>query len=227
MGILRLARLLAPFAAACLLAGCFQPLYGEHSVGGGPNIRAALGTVDVSQIPAPSGSPEARIAVDIRNALLFNLNGGTDPKVPAYRLNITMQSTRLTVIVDLSSARPQLENYGLNVQYNLVDLKTGKTLFADQTFARVSYDIPGQEQRFARARGLRDAENRAGQVVAEAIKNRLASYFVAGTEMPHPVRASPPPPSRRPAVKYRHPPCRRSKPRAPLPPPPPPSPAPP
>jgi LPS-assembly lipoprotein len=173
--------LIAPFAAACLLAGCFQPLYGEHSVGAGPSIKAAMGSVDVSQIPAPSGSPEARIAVDIRNSLVFNLNGGSNPTLPAYRLNMTMQSSRLSVIVDLRSARPDLENYGLNVQYNLVEVKTGKVVFADQTFARVSYDIPGQEQRFARARGLRDAENRAGQVIADAIKNRVASYFVAGT----------------------------------------------
>ena len=181
MGISRLARLIAPFAAACLLAGCFQPLYGDHSIGAGPNIKAALRTVDVSQIPAPNGTPESRIAVDIRNQLVFNLNDGSNPTLPAYRLNIKMQSTRLTVIVDLSSARPELENYGLNVQYDLVDLKTGKVVFNDQTFARVSYDIPGQEQRFARARGLRDAENRAGQVIADAIKTRLASYFVAGT----------------------------------------------
>jgi LPS-assembly lipoprotein len=173
--------LIAPFVAAGLLAGCFQPLYGDHSIGGGPSIKAALGTVDVAQIPASNGTPEARIAVDIRNSLLFNLNGGTDPKLPAYRLNIVMSSTRLTVIVDLTSARPELENYGINATYSLVDLKTGRTVFSDVTFARVSYDIPGQEQRFARARGLRDAENRAGQVIAEAIKNRLASYFVAGT----------------------------------------------
>jgi LPS-assembly lipoprotein len=173
--------LIAPFAAASLLAGCFQPLYGDHSIGAGPSIKAALGSVDVAQIPAPNGTPEARIAVDIRNSLLFNLNGGTGPKLPAYRLNITMSSTRLTVIVDLTSARPELENYGLNASYNLVDVKTGRTVLSDVTFARVSYDIPGQEQRFARARGLRDAENRAGQVIAEAIKNRLASFFVAGT----------------------------------------------
>ena len=173
--------MIAPFAAACLLAGCFQPLYGEHSVGAGPSIKAAMGSVDISQIPAPNGSPEARIAVDIRNSLLFGLNGGSNPTLPAYRLNIRMSSTRLTVIVDLTSARPELENYGLNATYQLVDIKTGHVVLNDQTFARVSYDIPGQEQRFARARGLRDAENRAGQVIAEAIKTRLASYFVAGT----------------------------------------------
>ncbi len=173
--------MIAPFAAACLLAGCFQPLYGDHSIGAGPSIRAAFSTVVVSHIPAPNGSPEARIAVNVRNSLVFNLSGGTNPTAPAYRLNITMQSTRLSVIVDLRSARPDVENFGLNVVYNLVDLKTGRTVFADQTFARVSYDIPGQEQRFARVRALREAENRAGEVVAEAIKNRLASYFVAGT----------------------------------------------
>ncbi len=173
--------MIAPFAAACLLAGCFQPLYGEHSLGAGPNVKAALGTVDVAQIPAPNGTPESRIAVDIRNALLFDLSGGSNPTVPAYRLNITMQSSRLTIIVDQNSARPQLENFGLNVQYNLVDVQTGRILFSDQTFSRVSYDIPGQQQRFARVRGLRDAENRAGQVVADAIKTRLAAFFVAGT----------------------------------------------
>jgi LPS-assembly lipoprotein len=50
-----------------------------------------------------------------------------------------------------------------------------------QTFSRVSYNIPGQQQRFAGDRGLRDAENRAAQVIADNIRNRLASYFVAGT----------------------------------------------
>jgi LPS-assembly lipoprotein len=50
-----------------------------------------------------------------------------------------------------------------------------------QTFARVSYDIPGQEQRFARLRGLRDAETRAAKVIADNIRTRLASYFAAGT----------------------------------------------
>jgi LPS-assembly lipoprotein len=181
LGVDRLVRFAAPFAAMMLLAGCFQPLYGEHTIGGGPNIKAALGSIDVSQIPAPNGTPESRIAVDLRNSLLFGLNGGSNPTLPAYRLNIQMTSTRLSVIVDLTSARPDMENYGINAVYNLVDIKTGRVVVNDTTFARVSYDVPGQEQRFARARGLRDAENRAGQVIAEAIKNRLASYFVAGT----------------------------------------------
>jgi LPS-assembly lipoprotein len=49
------------------------------------------------------------------------------------------------------------------------------------TFSRVSYDIPGSYQRFARARAFRDAEDRACQEIAEHIQTRLASFFYAGT----------------------------------------------
>jgi LPS-assembly lipoprotein len=49
------------------------------------------------------------------------------------------------------------------------------------TFSRVSYEIPGSYQRFARARAFRDAEDRACQEIAERIQTRLASFFYAGT----------------------------------------------
>jgi LPS-assembly lipoprotein len=49
------------------------------------------------------------------------------------------------------------------------------------TFSRVSYDIPGQLQRFARQRAFRDAEDRACQNIAENIQTRLASYFTVGS----------------------------------------------
>ena len=78
-------------------------------------------------------------------------------------------------------SRPDIENYGLNATYSMTEIATGKMVVAGQTFARVSYDIPGQEQRFARLRGLRDAESRAAKVIADNIRNRLASYFIAGT----------------------------------------------
>jgi len=45
----------------------------------------------------------------------------------------------------------------------------------------VSYDIPGQLQRFARQRAFRDAEDRAANEVSENIQTRLASFFYAGT----------------------------------------------
>jgi LPS-assembly lipoprotein len=49
------------------------------------------------------------------------------------------------------------------------------------TFSRVSYDMPGSYQRFARNRALRDAEDRAANEIAENITTRLASFFTAGT----------------------------------------------
>jgi LPS-assembly lipoprotein len=179
--IRRTLRIAVVLAAAGLTGGCFQPLYGDRVVSGGPAVQGSLSGVEVEQIAAPNGSPESRIAVELRNGLLFGLNGGASPGTATHVLRIRMASTRLSVIVDVTTSRPDVENYGINATYELVELKTGKIVIKDQTFSRVSYDIPGQQQRFARSRGLRDAENRAAQVIADNIRNRLASYFVAGT----------------------------------------------
>ena len=78
-------------------------------------------------------------------------------------------------------ALPSSENYGIDAQYNLIDLATNKSVMTGTTFSRVSYDIPGQLQRFARARAFRDAEDRAANEIAENIQTRLASFFYAGT----------------------------------------------
>jgi len=181
----RLIRLAAPLMVACLapslLTGCFQPLYGAHPTAAGPSIREQMRSVDVAQIAAANGTPESRLAVNVREALMFGLGADNKPINPRYRLVVRMNSTRLTVVVDLTSSRPEVENFGINAQFQLIDLQTNKTVVSDQTFSRVSYDIPGEEQRFAQARGLRDAENRAATEIADSIKNRLASYFVAGS----------------------------------------------
>lgn len=179
----RFAPVLAVAALAACLGGCFQPLYGDHPLDGStaPSLRAALSTVEVKQIDAPKGTDEARLAVELRNALLFGLTGGNDEARAAYTLTVKMSSTVSDIIVDTSTTRPSIENYGINASYTLVEIASGKQVVSGQTFARVSYDIPGQEQRFARIRGLRDAESRAAKVIADNIRGRLASYFAAGT----------------------------------------------
>jgi LPS-assembly lipoprotein len=180
-GIGRLPRLAAALAVAALAGGCFQPLYGERSPTGGPVLRDQLSAVDVLQIEAPKATDESRLAVEIRNALLFDLTGGGDAASPTHRLKIAISSTRSSVIVDINTSRPDIENYGINATFTMTEIATGKIVVTGQTFARVSYDIPGQQQRFARIRGLRDAESRAAKVIAENVRSRLASYFVAGT----------------------------------------------
>jgi LPS-assembly lipoprotein len=176
-----LARALAALAAAALLAGCFQPLYGEHSPTGAPILREQLSSVEILQIAAPKATDEERLAVEIRNALIFDFTGGGHAPPPTHRLKIQIASNRSSVIVDINTSRPDIENYGINATYTLTEIASGKSVVQGQTFARVSYDIPGQQQRFARARGLRDAESRAAKVIAENIRSRLASYFIAGT----------------------------------------------
>ncbi len=176
----RFGRAAIAVALAALLAGCFEPLHGQRSMSGGPRVSEGLRGVDVAQIVAPNGTPEARIAVELRNALLFNLTGGSGSTSPTHRLVIQIATTRSQVIVDITTARPDVENYGINANYTLVDLATGRPVVTGQAFSRVSFDIPGQQQRFARQRGLRDAENRAAKVIADQLQARLASFFVTG-----------------------------------------------
>jgi len=177
----RLAGVALTLAAAGLLAGCFQPLYGERTLSGGPGLRQRLSSVDVAPISAPSGTPAARIAVQLRNALIFDMTGGSGGTSRTHQLHIQLSSGTQQVIVDITTARPDVEQFGLNATYTLTEIATGKSVVTGQTFARVSYDNPGQQQRFARSRGQRDAEDRAIKVISDNIKSRLASYFIAGT----------------------------------------------
>jgi LPS-assembly lipoprotein len=162
--------------------GCFQPMYGEYSLTGGPGtgLRDKLSAVDVSNIVTIQ-SRDARLGVELRNGLLFNFNGGGGAAPPTHRLVVRLNTQRVSVIVDVTTSRPDIENYGIDVSYELREIATDKSVLYSTTFARVSYDIPGQQQRFARIRGLRDAESRAVKVIADNISQRLASYFIAGT----------------------------------------------
>jgi LPS-assembly lipoprotein len=173
--------LAAIFALAGLTAGCFQPLYGDRAAVGGSGIGEKLGSVDVAPVDAPNGSHLARVGVGLRNELIYNLTGGGHVPTATHRLLVRLTSSSAQVIVDVNTARPDIQNYGIDAIYTLTDLATGKVVMKGQTFSRVSFDIPGQEQRFAGARGLRDAENRATKVIADNIRSRLASFFVAGT----------------------------------------------
>ena len=168
-------------AAAGLTAGCFQPLYGTQPSAATDSVRDKLEQIDVPVIPAPKGQPVARIAVALRNSLQYGLNGAAGANAPTYTLKVIVAMSQLSVIVDITSGRPDAQVDSVIANYQLVEIATGKTVLADQTFAHVDYDIPGAAQRFAKQRAERDAEDRATEVVSEAIRNRLASYFVAGT----------------------------------------------
>ena len=171
-------RLGIAFLLALLTAGCFQPLYGDPKVVPTAGLDEKLRTVEVLPINLPIGTRLSRVGVEVRSALLTDTSSAGTKR---YQLNIMLTATQQQVIVDINTARPDVQNYGIDAVYTLTDLETKKPAFQASTFARVSYDIPGQQQRFAGERGLRDAEDRAAQMIADNIRSRLASFFVAGT----------------------------------------------
>ena len=173
-------RLVAVLALAATTAGCFQPMYAEHT-DGTPDLRERLLGVEVPPVDKPNGSREARVGVEIRNALAFKLYGNATGMPPTHRLILQFASSKSSLMVNQNTGLPTSENFGINAQYNLIEIASNKSVMSGSSFAQVSYDLPGSYQRFARTRALRDAEDRAAQEVAEKIQTRLAAFFTAGT----------------------------------------------
>jgi len=174
-------RISAVISLGLLNAACFQPLYATRSVNGGVPLGAALAQVQVERIDAPNGTPEARIAVEIQNQMDFELNGGGGLISPTHKVKVRMSTSRMSLLTDITTGRVESEITGVDANFTLTELATGKAVLTGRTFARVSSDYPGQQQRFARVRARLDAEDRAAKVIAENIRTRLASFFVAGT----------------------------------------------
>lgn len=174
-------RLVVVLAAGGLTAGCWQPLYGAHPVPGGEGVQDKFAATDVPPIAAPKGTPTERVAVGMYNALQFDLHNGQTALAPIYQLKVSVASSQFTAYLDPVSGRPNSSIEVVVANYQLVELSTGKTVVNDVAYAHVDYDNPGSQQRFAGQRARRNAEDRAIEVAAEAIRNRLASYFVAGT----------------------------------------------
>src|ERR1700737_5525576 len=86
------ARLLAVAALAALTAGCFQPMYAEHT-DGTPGLREKLMGVEIPPVDKANASREARVGVEIRNALAFKLYGTATGMPPTHRLALRV-STR-------------------------------------------------------------------------------------------------------------------------------------
>jgi LPS-assembly lipoprotein len=175
------ARLLAVAALAALTAGCFQPMYAEHA-DGTPGLREKLMGVDLPPVvDKANASREARLGVEIRNALAFKLYGNATGMPPTHKLVLRFTTSRSSLMINAATGLPSSENVGIDAQYNLIELSSNKSVMTGTTFSRVSYDMPGSYQRFARSRAYRDAEDRAAQEIADNIQTRLAAFFTAGT----------------------------------------------
>src|ERR1700761_4199095 len=149
-------RLLAVAALAALTAGCFQPMYAEHT-DGTPALREKLMGVELPPVDKPNASRDARLGVEIRNALAFKLYGSATGMPPTHRLVMRFTTSGSSLMVSTQTGLPTDSNYGIDAQYNLIEIVSGKSVMTGTTFSRVSYDSPGSYQRFATNRALRDA----------------------------------------------------------------------
>ena len=175
------ARLLVVAALSALTAGCFQPMYAAHT-DGTPALREKLMGVDLPPIDKANGSRDARVGVEIRNALAFKLYGAATGMPPTHKLVIRFGTGRSSLMLNPATALPASENVSIDAQFNLIEIASNKSVMTGTTFSRVSYDMPGQQmQRFGRQRAFRDAEDRACHEIAENIQTRLASFFTVGS----------------------------------------------
>src|SRR6185369_9916096 len=114
-------RLLAVAALAALTGGCFQPMYAEHT-DGSPALREKLMGVELPPIDKPNASRDARLGVEIRNALAFKLYGNATGLPPTHRLVIKFTTSRSSLMTDPLTALPTSENYGIDAQFNLIEI---------------------------------------------------------------------------------------------------------
>ena len=175
----RAARSPSVLARGALRAGCFEPLYGDAAAR--PAARSATGvsSVDVPEIDAPNGARRRASRSSCATHLIFDLTGGAgrraDPPAQGQRSTCRTSGHRRH-----HHAGRTCRHFGINATYSLIEIATGKTVVSARPSPRVLRH-PRPAQRFASARGQRDAENRAAKVIADNIRSRLASYFVAGT----------------------------------------------
>src|SRR5690349_24770742 len=96
-------RLLAVAALAGLTAGCFQPMYAERA-DGAPGLREKLMGVELPPVEKPNASRDARIGVEIRNALAFKLYGQATGMPPTHKLVLRFTTSRSSLILDPATA---------------------------------------------------------------------------------------------------------------------------
>ena len=121
-------RIVAVLGLAGLNAACFQPLYASRSVKGETPIGTALAQVQVEHINAPNGTPESRVAVELQNALDFEMNGGGGMISPTHRLGVRMSLGRSSIITDVTTGRVEAEITGIDATFTLTELATGKVV---------------------------------------------------------------------------------------------------
>lgn len=182
--------------AACTV----QPLYGSRGFSDATQ-GAARGTDADALPPIALAAPITRQGQEVRNQLLFLLNGGgPQPADPLYTVTLNV------IAVDQSSAtiqvsrdeEPTAAQIVMSSTYVITDAKTLLPVTQGRREILSSYDVPRQE--FAVSRARRDAENRAARELAELLRLAIAQDLIKVKNKPPVAAAAAVPATTAPAV---------------------------
>ena len=168
----RMAATLAAVTTLFLLAGCtVEPLNASR-----PDSQLVAGNYDTPTVQIlastevdPVGD---RTAQQVRNRLLFAMNGGELRPGGKYRVSLTVEETTQTLSVQTSSLAPTSAQVRVLAKYSLVEKSSGSIVARGERRALAAYDRTPQS--FANQRAQRDAQNRAAQEVAEQLRLAIA-----------------------------------------------------
>ena len=151
-------------ALSFAVAACgFRPLYGARQ--SDPAVAQQLSEIAV-------GAPQTRLG----RTLQFNLEDrlGTQSSRRQYRLDLrpSLSVRNVAVRQDTEVTR---RNLILTARFSLIDLNTGKVVFASRSRTTTSYNRV--ESEFANVIAREGAERRATEAVAEDIKLQLGIFF--------------------------------------------------
>lgn len=171
-------RLLFALAQAAVLgflmavSGCqVRPLYSAGAGAGSAAAQAANLSVSVGQV-------NTRYAQEVRNHLIFLLNGGAaEPAGPAYKLDIGVTKRTIQSVEVQTNAsgenQPTAGGVVLESSFSLQDAASGETVSTGSRSVTSSFDRPRQQ--FAQLRAERDAEDRAARELAELLRLAVAA----------------------------------------------------
>lgn len=154
-------------AVLALSACTIEPLnrsQPDSAIAGGSasaSLNAILAATTVSPV-------NTRVAQQVRNALLFELNGGSPKPNGQYNVKLTVKSNASSVSIESSVNTPTSSQVRVTVRYYLIDTSSGSTVATGTRSALASYDKTPQS--FANQRASREANNRAAKEVARHVR---------------------------------------------------------
>jgi LPS-assembly lipoprotein len=163
-------RLAFAAATAFMLSACtVQPLYAPAP--SGASVTSSVASIAIDPV-------DTRVAQELRNKLIFDLNGGQEPATPVYRMKLTVSSAESALGVTPVEAAPA---YSLTVSatYQVTSIATGEIVLRGTSRGTASFDRINQI--YANTRARIDAEDRAAAQAADDIRIRLATAAAKGT----------------------------------------------